>query len=295
MNKSNTASLVLDCKNNLGEGPVWDHKKRELLWVDFGSGVVCRLRPEAHQYTQLSVTDNIMVVIPTNCDNWIWAAGNRIVISNPGTHQIINQVTMYENKPGNRFNDGKCDAMGRLWIGTMSDQSDTPTGAIYKIHHDLSYEKMDGPYIIPNGIAWNANNTEMYVVDSMMKTVFRYYFNLENGTVHNKAPMIDTSAEKGLPDGMTIDADDNLWIAFWQGQSVVQYNSKTGKVMKRIFVPAFIPCSCCFGGDRLDTLYITSSRKYDTDDNIAEFPESGGLFSYHPGVKGVPMDYFNEL
>lgn len=94
-----------------------------------------------------------MVVIPTSCDNWIWAAGNRIVISNPDTHQVVNQVTLHENKPGNRFNDGKCDALGRLWIGTMSDNSDIPTGALYKIHHDLSYEKMDGPYIIPNGIA----------------------------------------------------------------------------------------------------------------------------------------------
>lgn len=132
-------------------------------------------------------------------------------------------------------------------------------------------------------------------MDSMMKMIFRYDFNLENGTVHNKVPMIDTSAEKGLPDGMTIDADDNLWVAFWQGQSVLQYNPKTGRVMNRIAVPAVIPSSCCFGGGGLHNLFITSSRKYDTDENITRFPESGGLFSYRPRVKGVPMNYFNEL
>src|SRR5690606_13214013 len=167
-------------------------------------------------------------------------------------------------------------------------------GALYKVNADLTYEKMDEPFNIPNGIAWNKKNTIMYVVDSVMKKIFRYDFNLENGTLGNRTVLIDTTDEQGLPDGLTIDDDDNLWVAFWQGQSVLRYDTKTGKVLLRIRVPTVIPTSCCFGGDDLNTLYITSSRQYDTSENIQNFPYSGGLFSVDLGIKGSPTQIFKE-
>lgn len=289
-----SAKVIVDCKNDLGEGPVWDHTNGELLWVDYDSGKVCKYHVNSKNYSEVSIAETVMVAIPTNRNNWIVAINNKIAIYDPHKKWIIKQVTIQENKPNNRLNDGKCDAYNRLWIGTMSNDADAPVGALYKVNANLSYEKMDEPFIIPNGIAWNKKNTAMYVVDSMMKKIFRYDFDVEKGDISNKTVLIDTVTEMGLPDGMAIDEDDNLWVAFWQGQSVLQYDTNTGKVLARIKVPVFIPSSCCFGDEDLGTLYITSSRKYDTAGNIEKFPHAGGLFSIKPGVKGMPTQFFNE-
>lgn len=285
---------VVDCKNDLGEGPVWHHQSGELLWVDYDGGKVCKYHVHSKSYSEILIADTLMVVIPTNRSNWIVAIDKDVAIYSPHEKKIISQVTIQENKPKNRLNDGKCDAHIRLWIGTMSNGADGPFGALYKISAGLVYEKMDEPFTIPNGIAWNKKNTAMYIVDSMMKKIFRYDFDLEQGTITNKTVLVDTASEIGLPDGMAIDEDDNLWVAFWKGQSIIQYDTTTGKVLKRLIVPAFIPSSCCFGNEDLSTLYITSSRKYDTAENIRRHPRSGGLFSINPGVKGMPTQFFNE-
>ncbi|PXX30580.1 SMP-30/gluconolactonase/LRE family protein [Arenibacter sp. ARW7G5Y1] len=286
--------VVVDCKNDLGEGPVWDQVNGKLLWVDYNNGKICQYNPKLKAYSFIEIADTVMVTIPTNRNNWIVAIDKNVSIYDPNNKHFVKKVTIQENKPNNRLNDGKCDAKNRLWIGTMSTTADAPVGALYKVNADLTYQKMDEPFIIPNGIAWNKENTVMYVVDSMMKKIFSYDFNLENGTISNKTVFIDTSNERGLPDGMTIDADGNLWVAFWQGQSILCYETKSGKVLKRIIVPTVIPSSCCFGDEDLGTLYITSSRRYDTVENIENFPFAGGLFSFKPGVKGLPTQIFNE-
>ncbi len=286
--------LAVDCKNDLGEGPVWDQLNGRLLWVDYNNGEVCQYDPIFEDCSVTKLADTVMVVIPTDRNNWIVAIDKNVSIYDRNNKCIIKKVAIEENKPNNRLNDGKCDANNRLWIGTMDKTANSAVGALYRVNADLTYQKMDEPFIIPNGIAWNKNNTVMYVVDSVMKKIFRYDFNLGKGTLGKRTVLIDTADEQGLPDGLTIDVDDNLWVAFWQGQSVLKYDTKTGKVLARISVPTVIPTSCCFGGDDLSTLYITSSRKYDTIENIQNFPYSGGLFSFKPGVKGLPGQVFKE-
>lgn len=289
-----SAKVEIDAKNDLGEGPVWDHLKQELLWVDYNQGKVCSFHPKSQKYAEITIADTVMVAIPTQKNNLIVAIDKNVAIFDTHKKTLTKQVTIAENKPNNRLNDGKCDANNRLWIGTMSKSAEATEGALYKVNSDLTYEKMDEPYTIPNGIAWNKNNTAMYVVDSIMKKIFWYDFNLTKGTISNKRVLIDTVDEQGLPDGMTIDENDNLWVAFWQGQCVVQYDTKSGKVLSRINTPAVIASSCCFGDKNLTTLYVTSSRKYDTVENIKKFPNAGGLFSVQPGVKGLPTQFFNE-
>ena len=289
-----TASILADCRNSLGEGPVWNHNAGELMWVDYNEGLVCRFHLTSKKYSATKITETVMVAIPTSSNNLIVAVNKRICIYDPDKNEIIKEVIIQENKPDNRLNDGKCDANNRLWIGTMNNSAENGEGALYKINADLSYEKMDVAFTLPNGIAWDKRNKKMFVVDSMMKKIFCYDFDLEKGVISNKSILIDTAGEKGLPDGMAIDEEDNLWVAFWQGGCVVRYETKTGKVLKRIKTPADIPSSCCFGGEELDTLFITSSRKYDTIENIRKFPMSGGLFTVKPGVKGMITNFFNE-
>ncbi|MCO5234987.1 MAG: SMP-30/gluconolactonase/LRE family protein [Chitinophagaceae bacterium] len=287
-------TIELDCRNDLGEGPVWDYPNHKLMWVDYNQGKVCSFHLQTKEYAEVQVADTVMVAIPTNRGNWILAIEKQIVIYDPVKRSRRKEATIVEENPDNRLNDGKCDGLGRLWISTMSNTANIPTGALYRINADLGYEKMDEPFIIPNGIAWNRKSTRMFIVDSQMKKIFCYDFDLNKGSIKNKQVLIDTSSEPGLPDGMTIDENDNLWVACWQGQTVCCYDTLTGALLTRIRTPAMIPSSCCFGGDDLSTLFITSSRKYDNEENIKRFPFSGGLFSVKPGVRGVQGSFFIE-
>lgn len=287
-------TIEFDCKNDLGEGPVWDHLNGNLMWVDYNRGKICNFQPQSKKYKEVQVADTVMVSIPTNRNKWILAVDKKIAIYDPEKGKYCSEVIIRENDSDKRLNDGKCDGRGRLWIGTMRYEADLPSGALYRVDADLTYKKMDEHFVIPNGMAWNKNNTKMYIVDSSMKKIFCYDFDLDRGSIYNKKTWVDTSAEKGMPDGMTIDENDNLWVSFWKGQSVCCFDGKTGAVLTRICIPAMIPSSCCFGGDDLATLFITSSRKYDTAENKQKFPFSGALFSVCPGVRGMPASFFNE-
>jgi sugar lactone lactonase YvrE len=285
--------LLVDSKNDLGEGPVWRHETKELIWVDYNKGDLCRYHLSSKQYTSIKLAETLMLAMPTDRGNFLLAVKNEVWLYSIKENKILKKQLVDENKPNNRLNDGKCDAKGRLWIGTMDDGAKPDSGALYQVESGLKYQMMDEPYTIPNGIAWNSANTEMYVVDSYTKHVYRYDFNLEDGSIANRKVLIDTSSQEGSPDGMCIDQEDNLWIAFWQGQCLIQYNL-SGEIISKIVLPVHIPTSCCFGGDDLSTLFITSSRAYDSPENISKFPLSGGLFAIRTEIAGAPVPLFKQ-
>lgn len=284
---------LVDCRNDLGEGPVWNATTEELLWVDFNRGMVCTYHTESGQYRQTKVAENVMVVMPTTKGNLLLAAGLQLLLCHPvrGTSVV---ATLDEGKPANRFNDGKCDSAGRLWIGTMDNNGKEGKGSLYKVEADFVITKMDEGFTIPNGLAWNRQNTAMFMVDSAQQKVFRYRFDANSGEIWDKQVLINTTAEKGLPDGMAIDENDNLWIAFWEGDCVIQYSSHTGEKLQTVPMPVHIPTSCCFGGAAFDTLFVTSSRRYDSTFNEATTSLAGGLFSIQPGCKGFAPNFFKE-
>jgi sugar lactone lactonase YvrE len=288
------AEQILDCKNGLGEGPIWNSRNNSLLWIDFDKGNLCTYHLPDKMYQETYLAADLMLCLPTTSDNYLLAAGRELIIWDNKAEIKINALTLRDEPAANRLNDGKCDAKNRLWIGTMNRGANSGAGALYKIEAGLRYTKMEEGYTIPNGIAWNKNNTEMYVVDSAEKKVFKYAFDLEAGTIGQKQVLIDTSSLEGLPDGMTIDEEDRLWIAFWEGGSLIQFDSATGYTIRKVNVPANIPTSCCFGGKDLDLLYITSSRRYDSPKKILEFPFAGGLFAVKTGCKGLLPNFYKE-
>lgn len=294
MIQTNNVNLLLDCKNNLGEGPVWDYTKQELTWVDFDKGKIFKYNPSSGQHSFISVKGRVMVSVPTDKGNMIMAIDKKIKIVNPVCNSILKEIYTDSDYQNNRLNDGKCDALGRLWIGTMNNNGKLPEGNLYKINPDLSSEIMDNNFTIPNGIAWNKDNSKMYMVDSALRVIYQYDFNLQNGKISNKKILIETDPALGLPDGMSIDTDGNLWIAFWKGKCIGCVDSHTGKLLKKIKTPCAVPTSCCFGGENLSTLFITSSRKYDTKNNIKKNPSSGGLFFLDTNVNGYKANFFKE-
>ncbi|HZG45679.1 MAG TPA: SMP-30/gluconolactonase/LRE family protein, partial [Allosphingosinicella sp.] len=192
--------------------------------------------------------------------------------------------------PANRFNDGKVDRAGRFWAGTMDRHERDASGSLYRLDPDRSWTRIDSGYRVTNGPAFSRDGRTMYHTDSARQTV--YAFDLaEDGSPSNRRVHLHFGEGDGYPDGMTVDAEDCLWIAFWDGWCVRRF-SPAGQRLAELRVPAQRPTSCAFGGPDLDQLFITTASRDLTAEERARQPCAGGLFMTSPGVTGLAEPLF---
>jgi len=198
---------------------------------------------------------------------------------------------MEPTKPHNRFNDGKVDSSGRLWVGSMSvDESKKHQGSVFVVQGDGSYKQVITDVSISNGIAWSGDETKLYYIDTPTQQIIQYEYNKATATLSNRKVAIEIPKTLGEPDGMTIDTDDNLWIGLWNGSNVAQYNPQSGQLLRLVRIPAPKVTSACFGGPNLDILYVTTAS-IETD--LKKYPAAGCVFAVTGlGVKGRPFNDF---
>lgn len=283
--------LVLDAKAELGEGALWDPATQRLLWVDIVRGQVHRFDPVTRQNQTVAVGQMVGTVVTRARGGLMLAVQNGFASLDPeaGELTIVNDPEAHI--PSNRFNDGKCDPAGRFWAGTMTLTGDAwkeAAGSLYSLDLDGRATPRLGQVNISNGIVWSADAKTMYFVDTVQPRVDAFDFDNATGAISNRRPVVHFPEGVGLPDGMTIDADDNLWIAMWGGWKVLGYDPRTGQPVGVIEVPAAQVTSCAFGGPNLDELYITSAWIGLSDGAKALQPQAGGVFLARPGVRGVP-------
>ncbi len=290
------ASFNIQCvaqtRSLLGEGPTWSPRDSALYWVDI-------LTPSVHCYdnqkgvdTEVKVGSMVSVAIPKATGGLLVATPGGLMTLDLDSKNLSFFCHPESDRPGNRYNDGKCDRMGRLWIGTLDMGTAANRGNLFRVDADGTWKKMDSGFTVANGLGWSPDNKRMYFADSPRRTIYVYDFDLLAGTVSNRRPFITLDAGDGTPDGMTVDEDGCLWIAIWDAWRVSRY-SPDGQEMLRIKMPIPRPTSCCFGGANLDTLYITSASVRLNEAALAAAPLSGSLFSIRiPGVRGLPETTF---
>lgn len=276
----------------LGEGPTWVESENAIYWVDIKQNNLHRLNIKNSEkkswYFDVAVTS--IAARPNGGLVCTIADGYAFVALETGTLEPI--VLNEKHIAINRYNDGKLDAKGRFWAGTMDDKGLQPSGSLYCLNSDLSINKMDDGYVISNGPAFSADNKTMYHTDTFKKTVYVFDFDLEAGTICNKRKFVEfTSEEEGKPDGMTVDSENCIWICHFGGHRITRY-SQHGKVIKVYPLPVPNITSCTFAGPDLDTLYITTARIILSDEQLKKYPLSGSLFSFKPGVKGLATPLF---
>ena len=182
-----------------------------------------------------------------------------------------------------RSNDAKADPKGRLWFGSVSGDDDhSPSGNLYR-YAGGTCTIMQPETKISNGMAWNAARTRFFFSDSPFNAVFAYDYNLEKGTISGRTPLFEV--RDGVPDGMWIDTEDNLWVAVWGGHRIEKHSSVSGELLAVVEVPAKNVTSCCFYGENMDTLFITSSG----NDLIGQY--DGCLFTCKVDTTGCAPDY----
>lgn len=284
--------LVIDARATLGEGPSWDAKNQLLYWVDIRGKKVHIYDPKSNNSRSIDTGQQVGALVPRDSGGLILAMQQGFYALDVETGELTGIADPEEHLPNNRFNDGKCDAAGRFWAGTMDNDEVATTGALYCLEKDLTVRKIFDQVGISNGIAWESDNKTMYYIDTPTRQVVAFDFDLDSGTLSNKRVVVHFPEGEGFPDGMTIDAEEMIWVAHWGGYQLSRWNPRTGEKLESIPVPAANVSSCVFGGENLDELYITTARKGLDEDTLSKYPHTGGVFRLKTKVKGSPTYRF---
>lgn len=265
-----------------GEGPIW-HQNR-LLYVDIEAHLILSFDPVTGAEKIWNVGQRVGTVVPrANSSDLVWAGDDGFYFLNTATGISIPIGDPEPGLPDNRFNDGKCDPAGRLWAGTICLKK-KPEAALYCLNTDLSIEKKFSPVTNSNGIIWSADGATLYYIDTPSKKVRAFDFDAASGAISGERVIWDTAADPTSPDGMTIDSEDRLWIAFCHGGKVICFDPANKKVVEEIKFPCIETTACAFGGPELKDLYITTGKHNE--------PEAGRLFVCQPGAQGVASQAF---
>ncbi|SFB29337.1 Sugar lactone lactonase YvrE [Cohnella sp. OV330] len=286
------AELLYDARNTLGEGPWWDSNNGWLHWTDITDKKIHRLEPNAGEHRSVSMMQEVGAFVPARTGGFICAMREGFYRYDPISQAAVPIVELETHLPGNRFNDGKCDAAGRFWAGTMDEKEEGPSGALYCLEADLGCRQVLTDVTISNGLAWSADNRTMYYIDSTTREVVAFDYDLGTGSLSAPRTAVRIGDDEGLPDGMTIDREGMLWIAIWGGGKVVRCNPATGERLQTVFVAASHVTSCAFGGERLDELYITTARQGLSERQLIDEPNAGGVFRYKTATQGYATEPF---
>jgi sugar lactone lactonase YvrE/DNA-binding IclR family transcriptional regulator len=275
----------------LGEGPFWSARDRQLYFVDILAPSVCVGDPSKGTYRSWPMPELTSFLIPRKRGGFVAAMQNELRAVDLETGESTTLAQPEANRPGNRFNDGKCDRRGRLWAGTLAIDTTPGQGSLWRLDPDGRTREMDRGFHVSNGLGWSPDDRLFYFTDTAKQTIYVYDFDIEMGAIENRRVFASVPESEGKPDGLTIDAEGFVWSAHWDGWCVTRYDPD-GHVERVINLPVPRPTSCVFGGIDMQTLFVTSARIRLSAAQIADAPLSGSVFAIETGIKGLPENIF---
>ena len=273
----------------LGEGARWDARRDELLRVDILAGRVFRDRVDDGgrlvPVRAYSVPGTIGAITPIEGDDgWLLAAGRGFVHLLPdGAQRPIAEVA----PAGTRMNDAACDPQGRLWAGTLADDHRPGGGALYRLDRDGRIERVLGGLTISNGLGWSPDGETMYLADSGPRVIHAFAFDAAQGTISAGRILVTIPQEVGVPDGLTVDAAGNLWVAVY-GTGCVRRYAPNGELRQVLDVPAEQSTCCAFGGPGMTRLYVTTATEGWSNERRRAEPAAGLVYRLDTDAVGRP-------
>jgi sugar lactone lactonase YvrE len=285
-------ACVLDVKASLGECPVWSVAEQALYWVDINAPSLNRFDPASSTNSAWRMPQAIGCFALRAHGGFVAALRDGIwFVDREGGLERKIAAAPYD-PAHHRFNDGRADAQGRFWAGSMNEKRDASSARLYRLSSDLDLVPVLDDMTISNGLAWSPDGRTMYHADTPTRTVRAYDFDGVRGTPANGRVFAHFEGETDRPDGAAVDSEGCYWCAFYRGAKVVRL-SPQGLLLTEYAVPAMCPTMCAFGGDDLRTLYVTTARQMREADELARLPESGGIFAMRVDVAGLPEPKFN--
>ncbi len=277
----------------LGEGLRWDARRQELLGVDILAGRVYRGHVasdgELSVVREYWVPGTVGAIVPVEGDDgWVVSAGRGFVLLAPdGSLRPIAPVAPV----GTRMNDGACDPQGRFWAGTLAEDFHPRGGALYRLDLEGRVELVLSDLTISNGLGWSPDGATMYLADSGPRVVHAFRFDGEAGTLSDDRVLIALAEGVGAPDGLTVDAGGDIWVAIYGGGCVQRY-SPEGELLEALLVPAEQCTSCAFAGPELNRLYVTTATEGWSEEQRQAQPAAGIVYRFETDATGRPANPF---
>lgn len=269
----------------LGEGPTaTGENNNHVQWVDILNGKVLSKNIETNQTSEYKLDNHVGFAIPRTNGGEVLGTANGPVLRN--TEGQITKLPQREtDKFKSRWNDAKVSHTGDLFLGTLSYDLVPKASALYRISKDgLEIEKIISEVTLANGLDWSVDTQTFYFIDSLEHCVDA--FSYDGKEITDRRTVIKFN-ENEIPDGMCVDSEDGLWVAFWNGSEVRRYDEKY-KLSERIQFPVSYTTSCAFAGKVLDQLVITTAH----NNEMEKHPQSGMTFICNPGIKGKKTTTF---
>lgn len=270
----------------LGESPLWSPAQNALYWVDIKTPRLFRRDIAAGSTRVTSMPEAIGAIA-------LRAGGGLVAALRSGFARIDEQgvaapvfARPEADRPGNRFNDGKCDRAGRFWAASMDDGESRPSGQLWRCDDADRYACMASGFVIGNGLGWSPDNRVFYFTDSTARRIDAYDFDIGSGDIANRRTFATVPHDAGFPDGLCVDADGHVWSAHWDGWRVTRY-APDGRIVAVLRLPVPRPTSCAFGGAALDTLYVTTARIGLDAGALAAAPLSGSVLAVRTDCHGL--------
>jgi len=282
---------VAEVGADVGEGPSWDARTGTLLFVDVSPGLIYRLDPTSRSLDKTSVGQEVGAAIPRAAGGLVVAMRDGIGFLDEGDDEVRIFAPIESDNSGNRMNDAKCDPQGRLWAGTMAFDFSEGAASLYRVDADHSVTRVLPGLTIANGMGWSPDGNTMYFIDSANYAVDAYRFDAATGGLGPSERLVAFAESEGMPDGLTIDAEGDIWVALFYGGEVRCYRPD-GALRGTIRLPVKQVTSVCFGGPDLGDLYITSAAYALDTDALRDQPLAGATFVCRPGVTGLATNEF---
>ncbi|GAA3818230.1 SMP-30/gluconolactonase/LRE family protein [Sphaerisporangium flaviroseum] len=267
------------------EGIVWDDAAGRLRFVDIPRGRVFDTDVATAAVRWFDLPAPVTAVHPTvDPATVIVADGEGIALASAG--RLAERLAApLAGRPGIRMNDGNVDPAGRYFAGGMAYDLEPGAACLYRLDTDRSLHTVLTGVTISNGLDWSPDAALCYFVDSPSYRVDVFDYDVTSGALSGRRPFADTSALPGMPDGLTVDAEGGVWVAFWGGSRVCRFDPD-GLLDRTVTLPVSQVTSCCFGGPDLDLLYISTSTEGLSPDELRLQPAAGAIFRAEPGCRG---------
>jgi L-arabinonolactonase len=272
--------LLVDCKNRLGEGVVWCHRRQRVFWTDIEGFQLWEYSPLSGDASFRTMPDRLCAFMFRDEDTLLAAFDSYVALYTLSDDTLLRLFDFEPHNPHSRLNDGKCDPYGNFIVGGINESDDPKfSSSVIKITPNLHVTTLLTGISCSNSICFSPDGKTMYFADTPEKKILAYAYTSECIELTNPRCLYQGDGVLSFPDGATVDSQGYIWSAIWGGSAVIRIDPNSGTIDTKIELPVKNPTCVAFGGDQLDTLFITSSRLQMSNQELLSAPMAGGLFS----------------
>jgi len=269
---------------SLGEGPLWDDRTQLLWFVDIKCGRIHCCDEKGEGRCTFDVGGSPSFIVAHEAGGFVVGNGHSLWLFDG--ERLVREISRVAMPAHNRMNDATVDQRGRLWFGSMDDRENQRSGAVYLVDGD-QVAVMGGEAVITNGPAISGNGRWLYHVDTLDRTIWRFEID-EGPQLAGGTPFARIEEGAGTPDGVSVDAEDHVWVALWGGWGLRRY-APSGQLVEEVALPCANVTKVAFGGAGFRMAFVTTARIGRSAAELEQEPLAGGLFAFAVETAGRAM------